>query len=173
MAAPPAVQEGNSQRATAPTDAETFSLTLRLHRDYLQVVDFGPPDQTLIAIDEAPPLGHSNGPNPARVLASAVGGCLGASLLYCLRKARIDVSGLSTKVEGTLVRNERGRLRVGQLRVILAPTVPVEARERMTRCLDIFEDFCVVTESVREGIDVDVRVEPVAPPEPAPLDEQC
>jgi hypothetical protein len=30
------------------------------------------------------------------------------------------------------------------------------------RCFDAFEDYCVVTESVRSGIEVDVQVEPVA-----------
>jgi organic hydroperoxide reductase OsmC/OhrA len=161
----------SADRAT--NDAEAFSLTLRLYRGYAQVVDFGPPGQTLLAIDEPPPLGRGYGPNPARVLASAVGGCLGASLLYCLRKSRIEASELSTKVEGTIVRNERGRLRIGQLRVTLLPAVPAAERERMARCLEVFEDFCVVTQSVRDGIDVDVRVEPVDPPQPTAVDDQC
>ena len=161
------------QRDAVPAQSDAFSLTIRLYRGYAQVVDFGQPELTLLALDEPPPLGRGHGPNPVRMLGSAVGACLGASLLYCLRKSRIDVSGLSTKVEGTIVRNERGRLRVGPLRVTLSPTIPVTERERMTRCLDIFEDFCVVTESVRKGIDVDVRVEPGTPPDPAPLDDQC
>lgn len=32
----------------------------------------------------------------------------------------------------------------------------------MRRCLELFEGFCVVTQSVRRGIDVDVAVEPVS-----------
>ena len=35
-------------------------------------------------------------------------------------------------------------------------------RSRVERCLELFEDFCVVTQSVRNGIEVDVAVEPVA-----------
>jgi organic hydroperoxide reductase OsmC/OhrA len=77
-----------------------------------------------------------------------------------------DGYALRTTVEGTLVRNERGRLRIGGLRVRLAPEVTAEQRGRMGRCLDLFQDFCIVTESVREGITVDVEVEnaPVGAP---------
>jgi hypothetical protein len=32
----------------------------------------------------------------------------------------------------------------------------------MRRCLELFEDFCTVTQSVRGGIDVQVQVEPQA-----------
>lgn len=160
MTTAPAAQNARYEHAAGPAPEEAFSVTLRLYRDYVQVVDFGPPDRTLLALDEASPLGHDHGPNPARVLASAVGGCLGASLLYCLRKARVEVSGLSTNVEGTFVRNDRGRLRIGSLRVSLSPTVPAALRDRVTRCLGLFEDFCTVTQSIRDGIDVQVHVEP-------------
>jgi hypothetical protein len=41
------------------------------------------------------------------------------------------------------------------------PTIEGDAANpRMGRCLDIFEQFCIVTQSVRQGIQVDVRVEP-------------
>lgn len=46
------------------------------------------------------------------------------------------------------------------IHVTLAPEVTAEVRDRMGRCLEVFESFCVVTESVRRGIDVAVRVEP-------------
>jgi organic hydroperoxide reductase OsmC/OhrA len=150
--------------APAPGSAQEtehdFSMVLWLHDGYMQVVDFGMDGVTPLVVDETHPLGAERGPNPARLLGAAVGGCLGASLLYCLRKARLEVTDLRTTVAGTLVRNDRGRLRIGALQVHLAPSVPEAERARMGRCLDLFEDFCIVTQSVREGIDVSVEVEP-------------
>lgn len=141
----------------------TFALELRLDQDYRFTVSFD--DATLgeLTVDEAPPLGKGDGPNPTRILATAVGQCLGASLLYCLRRARVAVNDLRVQVAGSLVRNERGRLRVGEIRVHLAPDVAPGDRERMTRCLGLFEDFCIVTESVRKGIPVTVEVTTAAP----------
>jgi len=130
---------------------ERFELGLTLRDGYTFTVDFAPGEGPPLVVDELPPLGEANGPNPARLLAAAVGSCLSASLLYCLRKSRVEVAELRTKVEGTIVRNERGRLRIGGLRVRLAPEVTQEQRERMGRCLDLFQDFCIVTESVRTG----------------------
>jgi len=98
--------------------------------------------------------------NAARLLAAAVGHCLGASLLFCLRRSRIPVKQLRVTVAGTLVRNERGRLRIGEIRVSLAPDITPEDRDRIGRCLDVFEDYCIVTESVRQGIPVTVAAEP-------------
>jgi uncharacterized OsmC-like protein len=121
----------------------------------------GVPDLTL---DEPPPLGEGRGPNAARLIAAAVGNCLAASLTFCLRRSRIQVRQLRATVEGTFARNERGRLRIGEIRVKLAPDVAPEDRDRMSRCLDLYEDFCIVTESVRNGFPVTVEVEaaPVA-----------
>jgi len=140
--------------------ADRFALTLTLQDGYAFTVDFGHEGMPDLEVDEPPPLGAGRGPNAARLLAAAVGNCLGASLLYCLRRSKIEVHGLRTEVEGTFVRNERGRMRIGEIRVTLAPDVTPEQRERMGRCLELFEDFCIVTESVRHGIKVEVAVEP-------------
>jgi organic hydroperoxide reductase OsmC/OhrA len=143
---------------------ERFTVDLTLRDNYAFTVAFNDADVPPIIVDERPPLGGGNGPNPARLLAAAVGSCLSASLLFCLRKAHIEPDELRTTVEGTIVRNERGRLRIGGLRVRLAPEVTAEQRERMGRCLDLFQDFCLVTESVRDGIAVDVEVETMPVP---------
>lgn len=136
-----------------------FTVSLTLDRDYRFSVDFEQPGVPELIVDEPPTLGSGTGPNPVRLLAGAVGNCLGSSLLYCLRKARIDVAGLHIQVQGTTTRDERGRLRVADLQVRLHPAFPVEPPERYQRCLEIFEDFCIVTQSVRNGISVDVSVE--------------
>ncbi|HXG05382.1 MAG TPA: OsmC family protein [Candidatus Binatia bacterium] len=138
-----------------------FSLTLDLKEGYAFVADFRQAGIPPLLMDEPPPLGEGRGPSAARVLAAALGNCLSASALYCLRRARVDVRGMRTDVHGRLVRNEHGRLRVGQIAVTIRPEVAGADRERMARCLELFEDFCVVTQSVRTGIDVKVAVEPV------------
>jgi organic hydroperoxide reductase OsmC/OhrA len=139
-----------------------FALDLTFKDGYEFAVDFGRPGLTPLVVDEQPPIGAGRGPNPARLLATAVGHCLASSFLFCVRKSRIDVTAMTVHVEGVTVRNERGRLRVGGLRVRLAPGVRAEDRERLARCLEIFEDFCIVTQSVRGGLDVQVEVAPQA-----------
>lgn len=142
-----------------------FSLELTLREGYEFDVDFEMPGVEDVLVDEPAPLGRSNGPNAARLLGAAIGNCLAASLLFCLRKSRVEVAGMKVEVDGTLVRNERGRLRIGTIAVRLAPTVADDDRARVSRCLELFEDFCIVTGSVREGVDVDVEVLPVSPAE--------
>jgi len=116
----------------------------------------GMPD---LVVDETTPLGENRGPNPARLLAASAAACLSASLLFCLRKARTEVKGMSTKVETTLTRNNQGRLRIGGIRVKIFPQVDASMQERVERCKELFEDFCVVTQSIRQGIPVEVEVE--------------
>ncbi len=139
---------------------DRFALTLTLQGGYAFTVDFGQEGVDDLMVDEPPPFGAGRGPNAARLLAAAVGHCLGASLLFCLRRSRIPVKQLRVTVAGTLVRNERGRLRIGEIRVSLAPDITPEDRDRIGRCLDVFEDYCIVTESVRQGIPVTVAAEP-------------
>lgn len=140
---------------------QPFSLSLTLRDGFAFVVDFEQEGVPSLLLDEPPPLGAGRGPNATALLAAAIGNCLGASLLFCLRKSRVEVRDLRTTVTGKLVRNEQGRFRIGEIHVRLSPDVDPEQRERMGRCLDLFEDFCIVTASVRQGIQVDVEVDTV------------
>jgi len=136
----------------------TFEVTLSRHEKYQFDVDFLDGSRATLRMDEPEPLGDGLGPNAARVLAGAIGNCLSASLLFCLGRAHIDVGDVETRITGTIVRNERGRMRLGSLKVRIDPDVGTVPSEKMQRCLDIFEDFCLVTASVREGLDVEVEV---------------
>jgi uncharacterized OsmC-like protein len=49
-------------------------------------------------------------------------------------------------------------MRVDAIQVRIVVDVDEADRERMRRCLEIFEDYCVVTESVRGGLTVGVEV---------------
>lgn len=140
-------------------------------RDHFRFdVTFEDDDWTPIVVDEPEPLGGGAGPNAARLLAAAVGNCLAASLLLCLEKSRVELLDLRARVEGTMERNERGRFRISGLDVTIEPTVRGEPSKKFDRCLELFEEFCIVTQSVRDGIEVGVSVEPtfVEADEPAP-----
>jgi uncharacterized OsmC-like protein len=110
-----------------------------------------------LIVDEEKPVGKSVGPNPARLLSAAVGHCLSSTLLFCLRKARVEIRNLETTVKTRLARNEEGYLRVSNIDVQLHLNVDEKDIARVRRCLDIFENYCTVTESVRKGINVKVN----------------
>lgn len=143
-------------------DTQHFRVTLSRHDGYAFAAQFDNEAWPDITVDESPPLGAGLGPTPTRILGVAVGNCLASSLLFCLSKARVDVSDFAVSVEGTVARNDAGRLRISELRVTLSPMVRDAERERMQRCLTLFEDFCTVTASIRKGIPVHVEVTPTS-----------
>lgn len=142
------------------SDHPGFSVTLGRQDRFRFDITFDDPTWAPLRTDEPEPLGEGSGPNPSRLLAAAVGNCLAASLVFCLEKARVPVTDVRASVDVTMTRNEKGRLRIGSMRVLLEPTVDGVPEERLERCLALFEDFCVVTQSVREGFDIQVDVQP-------------
>ena len=147
----------------AGVEEKEFSLKLRMLDGYRMEVEFDGEKMPGLIADEPEPLGASEGPNAARLLGAAVGNCLSASLVFCLRKARVDVKGVETEVRGRIIRNEKGRFRVEALEARITTAIPAEDRGRIQRCLDVFEDFCIVSASVRQGIRIDVEVDVVDP----------
>ena len=139
--------------------ADEFTVTVEQVRDYEFTVRFDKPEFDEYRLDEPTPIGHDRAPNAARVLSAAIGNCLSASLLFCARKAKIELGPIRTEVRTQVVRNERGRLRIGKVQVRIDPRIPETEKRKALRCLDLFEDYCVVTQSVRQGIDVQVAVE--------------
>jgi len=145
-----------------PMAGKRFSIRLERERGYRLRVDFDPAGEAglgerLLTVDEGPPLGEGAGPSPERLLASAVGSCLAASLLYCLERAHAEVEGLAVEVSGTVARNAQGRLRIAELAVDLQPQLANP--QALERCASLFEQFCTVTESVRSGIEVRVGID--------------
>jgi uncharacterized OsmC-like protein len=142
-------------------DHTQLSLTLERLQDYEFKTTFDWDVKTLL-LDEPEPIGSGKGPNASRLVGAAVGNCLSASLLFCLDKAKQTVKSLRTEVKGTVRRNERKRLRLGSLDVHITIDVDATDPERVTRCIELFEDYCVVTASVRKGVEVNVLVTDVA-----------
>ncbi len=112
-----------------------------------------------MCMDEPPSMGGSGkGPNAARAIVAAVGNCLSASLVFCLQKSRVDLGDVKVRCHGQLTRNELGRLRLTYIKIEPVVQLPEDDLKKMERCLGMFEDFCIVTQSVRGGIPIDVQV---------------
>ena len=141
-----------------------YTVELRFVRGYEFVATF--PDSERfppVVFDEPPPLGEGTGPNAATVLAAAIADCLAASFAFCLRKVRLEPVDMTASAVAHVTRNEQGRFRISGIDVELTPQVLETDRPRLERCERLFEDFCIVTESVRRGIPVDVKIlRPVA-----------
>lgn len=136
---------------------EAFRLKVRFENEQIPA----------LVVDEPPPLGEGAGPTGVQLLASAVGTCLSQSLLFCLQRSKVEVASLETDVEATVGRNEEGRLRVLAIRARLTPVLEEGqdaevAGRRLERCKGIFEQFCTVAESIRQGVPVEVSVEDAA-----------
>jgi uncharacterized OsmC-like protein len=138
--------------------ASEFTISIEQVRDYEFRVRFDKEHLAELVVDEPPPLGHDAGPSPSRLLAAAIGNCLSASLVFCARRARVDLQGIRTEVKVFIVRNEQKRLRVGSVEVVIDPNLSEADRAQAARCRGLFEDFCTVTQSIRDGIDVRVSV---------------
>ena len=135
-----------------------FTIDLEHLEGYEFKVRFDWEDAADVVMDEPPPLGGQHGPNASRMLAAAAANCLSASLLFCAAKQDVPPGSLHTSVTCRLVRNERKRLRVGGLDVRITVSDDIARSARMDRCKELFEDFCVVTGSIRQGIPVAVEV---------------
>jgi len=107
------------------------------------------------------------GPNPSRLLALGVLGCLSASFIFCLKKKNLKVDDFNAEAEVIITKNEKGFWRVKQINVDINPKITdPDALKRANQCLksvkegtSFFEQYCIVTESVRAGIEVNVNLD--------------
>lgn len=135
-----------------------FTIHLEQREGYQINVAFDWKRAADLLMDEPPPLGEQSGPNASRVLAAAAANCLSASLLFCLYKEEPPDQCLRTEATCIMIRNERKRLRIGGLEIKLIVADQVKDNPRFARCKGLFEDFCVVSASIRQGIPMQVTV---------------
>jgi len=138
--------------------SEQAIVTITRQSGYQFLVDFGPTIATMLA-DEPEPLGQGSGPAPNHMLLAAVANCLSASLVFALQKFKQDPGALKATATPEMGRNADKRLRIVGIHVKLELGRPAAELEHLDRVLAQFEDFCTVSMSVRQGIDIQVQVQ--------------
>ncbi|MFA6314056.1 MAG: OsmC family protein [Sterolibacterium sp.] len=137
--------------------SEIVTVILEQDEDFRFAIHFSE-DMPVLYGDEPPPLGKGTGPSPSQLLAAAVGNCLSDSLLFALRKFKQKPEPIQTTVTASIGRNADNRLRVENIHVKLTLGAPAAELAHLDRVLGQFEEFCTVSQSVRQGIPVVVEV---------------
>lgn len=136
---------------------EAIHVRLTQVKDYQFNIEFGGSAPPVLG-DESAPLGAGLGPTPVQLLAAAVGNCLSDSLLFALRKFKQAPEPIRCDIYPEVGRNAQGRLRVLSMRAVLSLGVPAASLANLPRVLDTFEAYCTVTQSVGQGIAMQVEV---------------
>lgn len=136
----------------------TTTVELKQLADYRFEASFGTPGMPVLITDEPAPLGSDAGPSPDHMLAAAVANCLASSLLFALRKFKNQPEPIRAVATVEKARNAEKRMRISRIGVDLHLGAPSVGMQMVDRALSQFEEFCVVTQSVRVGIQIDVRV---------------
>jgi uncharacterized OsmC-like protein len=140
------------------SESDTVRLLLEQQGPYAFKVTFAGTAIEPLLTDEPAPLGAGAGPSPSALLLASIANCLSASLLFALRKFKNQPGALRAEIVATPERNAEGRLRIPKASVTLHLAESSDAYQRLDRILEQFENFCVVTQSVRDGIAVEVTV---------------
>ena len=140
------------------SEDKPIRVTLEQDGDYAFRISFDETALEPLLSDETAPLGQGRGPNPARLLLASVANCLVAILLFALRKQKNQPGKLRAQITASPQRNAEGRWRIAQALVELQLPEGNEHYQHLDRVLQQFEEFCIVTQSVRQGIDVQVTV---------------
>jgi uncharacterized OsmC-like protein len=136
---------------------KSVRVALTQAKDYQFEIQFGG-DVPNLTSDEPAPLGTGLGPSPVQMLCAAVGNCLSDSLLFAFRKFKQAPEPLRCVVQAEVGRNADNRLRVLAMTAQLHMGVPASSLTQCEHVLEQFESFCTVTQSVGQGIPIEVQV---------------
>jgi organic hydroperoxide reductase OsmC/OhrA len=119
-------------------------------------IDFG--SEGKLVTDASHPLGASAGPDSEQLLVAAVANCLAGSLTVSLRKYKNNEVPMDVSAIASVSRNDQGKLRLVAVSVDIRLGAVAGDIRFLDRTLAQYEDFCVVTQSVRVAVPVNVRI---------------
>lgn len=140
------------------TDSPDIRIVLEQEGLYAFKVNFEGTDLEALHTDEPAPLGAGAGPNPSALLLAGVANCLSASLLFALRKFKNDPGPIRAEIVARRERNAEGRWRIPRAEATIHLSDKAVDLEHFDRVLAQFEQYCIVTQSVRDGVEVAVRI---------------
>ncbi|MHA1143759.1 MAG: OsmC family protein [Candidatus Helarchaeota archaeon] len=114
-----------------------------------------------IILDEPPDFkGDDRGPSAVEMLLVGIGGCIGTSFVYCLKRFGVKFKALDLDVSGEIHHVPPDLLlRITRTHIVLKITPLTDSqedREQIESCFDYFAKYCIVSKSVEKGIPFDL-----------------
>lgn len=147
---------------------ENTIVNVKLKENMIFKSELGLKNLEVITIDETFERGgKAEGPDAAQLLGLALLSCLNASFIFCLQKRKLMLDDLEAIGEISFNKNERGYMRIKKIDVKMRPKAKdPEVLKRINQCIKemksgymFFEETCIITPSLREGINIEVKVE--------------
>jgi uncharacterized OsmC-like protein len=103
--------------------------------------------------------GTDIGPSSVEYLLIGIGGCLATTFAYSLQRRSIGVNGIDVVVDGRLAHVEpKKRLRLINVDVkITYLPQPNTSLKKINMCIEEFEEFCIVSQSIQNGFPINVE----------------
>ena len=99
------------------------------------------------------------GPSPIKLLALSVLGCLAVCFEFCLQKKGFTLSDLDGRAEVTFTRKDKEFWRIRKIDIDLLPKIDnTEMRKSVAQCKNLFEQHCIISESLRKGMEINVNL---------------
>ncbi len=99
------------------------------------------------------------GSSPVKLLGLSILSCLAASFEFCIEKKNISLSDLEGRAEVTVARNSKNFWRLKKIDVEIVPKIDnPELLKRIDQCKKLFEQYCIISESLKKGIEINVNL---------------
>ena len=111
--------------------------------------------QHRVLIDRPETKGGSDaGPMGGELFLAAIGGCFMSNLLAAMKARNVELSGLQTRVTGTLADNAPARFTAVELVV----TADSADRDVLDHLVEIADKGCIMMNTLRDKLDVRIRL---------------
>jgi putative redox protein len=108
-----------------------------------------------VLIDRPETKGGSDaGPMGGELFLAAIGGCFMSNLLAAMKARNVELSGLQTRVTGTLADNAPARFTAVELVV----TADSADRDVLDHLVEIADKGCIMMNTLRDKLDVRIRL---------------
>ncbi|MFX0072960.1 MAG: OsmC family protein [Candidatus Hermodarchaeota archaeon] len=114
-----------------------------------------------IHIDEPESFhGTDLGPSSVEYVLIGIGGCLGTTFFYCLKRNNILINNIEIIVDGTLKHTEpKKRLRLVRIDVeIFVDFKEKVPNEKIELCKTVFQDYCPLSNLITQGLPLNIRI---------------
>lgn len=93
------------------------------------------------------------------LLGASIGNCLIGALLLCMSKKREKIEEIKAEVKISFKTTPEGYKRIDKIEVKMMTEGADTNSKNYKRCLEIFEQYATVNESVKAGIPITAEIE--------------